>query len=424
MTPRILLTTTLRWPLAARLAIAFARLGCQVTAICPSEHPVACLRGFPQPYRYSLLRPLHSLRRAIEHAAPDLVIPCDDDAAVHLHRLHQALRAGGASATADLIERSLGAPAACELATARGQLADVALQEGLRVPATRVVASEGELDAWIAGRDFPAVLKCDHSWGGLGVSIVRNPAEAHHAFRQMAARPSLARTLLRTTLDRDPSQLLKWIGQRQRTVSVQDHVRGMPANRAVACWRGQVLAGISVEALNTLHQTGPATVVRVIDHDEMAETAARLVRRLGLSGLWGFDFVLDAAHGAAWLIEVNPRATPICHLPLRDGRDLPAALFAQLAGSPAVAPAVSLEAREIAMFPGEWRRDPASRALHAAYHDVPWEEPELVRSCIGLTWEERGLLARFKSRVHPRRAPEPVDARVPLAIGAALPPRR
>jgi hypothetical protein len=36
----------------------------------------------------------------------------------------------------------------------------------------------------------------------------------------------------------------------------------------------------------------------------------------------------------------------------------------------------------IVLFPGEWTRNPESTFLRSAYHDVPWEEPELVR--IGL----------------------------------------
>ena len=80
-------------------------------------------------------------------------------------------------------------------------------------------------------------------------------------------------------------------------MTLQDHIDGHPANRAVACWRGEVLAGTSVLALRTQQATGPATVVRVIDNAEMDEAVKRLVQRLGLSGLWGVDFVIEAATG-------------------------------------------------------------------------------------------------------------------------------
>jgi hypothetical protein len=78
---------------------------------------------------------------------------------------------------------------------------------------------------------------------------------------------------------------------------------------------------------------------------------ARLVRRLGISGLWGADFVLTPA-GAAYLIEVNPRATPVCHLPLGPGRDLPTALVSMLQGGVSRAPPAGITQDVIALFSG------------------------------------------------------------------------
>ncbi|MGC2065825.1 MAG: hypothetical protein WA641_06270, partial [Candidatus Acidiferrales bacterium] len=36
----------------------------------------------------------------------------------------------------------------------------------------------------------------------------------------------------------------------------------------------------------------------------------------------------------------------------------------------------------IALFPQEWIRDPASTFLQSAYHDVPWDKPDLIRACV------------------------------------------
>jgi biotin carboxylase len=88
----------------------------------------------------------------------------------------------------------------------------------------------------------------------------------------------------------------------------------------------------------------------------MTLAAEKTIRRLGLSGLHGFDFMLEANTGNAYLIEINARTTQVGHLTLGSGRDLPAALYS----------AVSNEALR----------------LIAAYHDVPWQESELVRTCI------------------------------------------
>lgn len=424
--PAILLTATLRWPIAARLAIAFADMGCPVTAVCPRQHPVACTRSLRKAYPYSAVNPLASLRAAIASAAPDLVIPCDDNAAVHLNQLYLSSTGDDPASNAlrVLLARSLGTPAACALATARGDFMALAADEGVRIPRTGIVRTTEELSAWLSQHRLPCVIKIDSTWGGQGVAIVESPEAAQRAFGLMAAPPLLRHALARLLLDRDLSPLLNVLQGAKRTVTLQEFIVGTPANRAVACWQGQVLAGNSVEAIQTQHATGPATVVRVIDNVEMNETAQSLVRRLGLSGLWGIDFVLEAGTGAAHMIELNPRATPISHLALGIGHDLAAALVARFTGALPTVRASTIEQGVIALFPGEWRRDPASPHLGVAHHDIPWDEPGLVQDCIARPWSERGWIARLWAALRPRslaRQMEPEDAAAPQgSAGKAL----
>jgi glutathione synthase/RimK-type ligase-like ATP-grasp enzyme len=420
--PRILLVATLRWPLAARLAIAFRRQGCEVQAWCPGGHPLEKTQAVARIHRGRVLAPLSSLRAALEASAPHLVVPCDDDAALHLQRLHARLRAGGgAQALCALIERSLGAPASCRTATARGALMALAAGVGVRVPDSAPLAGPADLEAWMARHGLPAVLKADRSWGGLGVAVVRSTLAARAAWRR-AARPSAGRALSHLLMRRDASPLLRWLRGDRPALTVQALVAGRPANRAVACWQGEVLAGISVVALQTRTDTGPATVAQVIENAEMTTAAAQLVRALGLSGFCGFDFMLDSVTDAAWLIEVNPRATPICHLSSGTGPLLPAALLARLLGAPAPPASPVTGHGTIALFPGEWERNPLSPHLRTAFHDVPWEEADLVRECVAAPWEERGLVARLRESLRPARLPRPAFPPAPLP-GQARPLR-
>lgn len=395
--PRILLTATLRWPIAARLAIAFANIGCHVEVACPRQHPAHKTHAIHKTHFYGTLKPLASLRTAIQSAAPDLIIPCDDNAAAHLHQIYADSTNTSPSAIAlrTLIAYSLGTPEACTLATARGKLMAQAAELGVRVPQTTVIANTRELGVWLLQHPLPAVIKMDCTWGGLGTAIVRTPEEAWRAYGIMAARPPIINALAHSLLERDPSILLKAVKNIRPVITLQDFIPGTPANRAVACWQGQVLAGISVKAIKTQHATGPVTVAQVIDHPEMADTANRLVHQFSISGLWGLDFILEAGTGNAYLIEINPRATPVCHLPLGAGQDLPVALYTQLTGRPPTTPVTNIHHDVIAMFPGEWRRDAASPYLYSAYHDIPWDEPELILECIGRPWSERGLIARL-----------------------------
>jgi hypothetical protein len=96
--------------------------------------------------------------------------------------------------------------------------------------------------------------------------------------------------------------------------------------------------------------------------------------------------MLEAHTGNAHLIEINPRATQVGHLALGPGRDLPAALYAAISGEPFRAAKKVTENDTITLFPQEWMRDPASPFFTSGYHDVPWEEPELLRACVRKPW--------------------------------------
>ena len=142
-------------------------------------------------------------------------------------------------------------------------------------------------------------------------------AEGHRLSRP----PSAVRILKRLVLDHSPWPLRDRLTGRRPVVSIQAYVAGRPANVAVACLDGEVLAAVTAEVVVSTRPTGPATVLRVMDNPEMTETAASLVKALRLTGLCGFDFVIEAETGRAHLVELNPRATPTAHLLTVDGAD-------------------------------------------------------------------------------------------------------
>lgn len=402
---RVLLATTLRWPLAARLAIAFDGLGCRVDAWCPPGNPIERTWAVGRVHRANRLFPEYSLRMAIEATQPDLVVPCDDESTRLLDRLNHASHSNGRKDHLHLvIQRSLGKPAACSLASRRSELMNLARDMGIRTPETRELASAAALDDWITERGLPTVLKTDGSWGGQGVTIVSTGEEAH-AFFLAATHPSWWQSCIELVLRRNPSPLWRQLSGQRATVIAQQFIDGRAANRAVACWHGEELAGLSGMALETGTKTGPATVVEVIDNPEMAEVSRMLVHKLGVSGFNGLDFVVEKGTGAAYLIEMNPRATPLCHLDLGPGYHLAANLIRRLRNEGDVTPMGFPSHNIVAMFPGEWRRDHLSSYLQTAFHDVPWQEEELVEECVALPWEERGLVARARAWFNPGRRP-------------------
>jgi hypothetical protein len=382
--PKVLVATTYQWYPTARMAMALAKAGFTVEAVCPSRHPMFKTGAVQKRYPFYGLLPITSLGDAIKKAKPDLIVSGDDLATKYLHSLHaQESRNGkSAAATCALIARSLGSPESFRVANSRIALMNLAREEGIRVPDTAAVITTETLREWIGRFGLPAVLKADGTNGGEGVRIVRTAQEAEKEFRALQAPPLLARAAKRTLLDQDAALLRPAILRQKFVMSAQTFIAGTEATSAIACWNGKVIAGLHFEVVNKKSVAGYSTVVRLIESAEMRAAAEKIAGRLNLSGLYGFDFMLQAETSDAYLIEMNPRSTQVGHLALGPGRDIPAALFSALSGGTVHVSQPVTEKNTIALFPQEWLRDSASPYLRTAYHDVPWEEPELIRDCI------------------------------------------
>jgi len=355
-------------------------------------------------HRYGGPDSMAGLERAIRRTRPDLIVPSDDRAVWQLHELHARrpdLR--------ELIEASIGAPQSFPVTSSRTALLDLARRAGLRVPQTRPVHSEGDLDAWY--RDFPgtAVMKLDGTWGGRGVAFVESADQARASWGRFHAPQPLGLPLKRWVINRDP--LAFWSGARVsgRAVSIQKFIRGPQANAMAACWRGKVLGMVSVEVLCNQGLTGASTIVRLIRNTEIAQATEALVRDLRLSGFCGLDFMLEEGTGAAYLIELNARCTQLGHLVLPAQGDLVGLLCNQL-GAPGVSAAESPIDRDvIAFFPQSLAWNPDSPYMQQCHHDVPWSEPALVRELLLVPWAERRWLFRLYHRLRGRR-PKPLPS--------------
>jgi hypothetical protein len=330
---------------------------------------------------YGSFRPLSSFNVAIEAADPDLVVPCDDLATAHLHAMVREGRHGFSvsSATAALLRRSLGSPASYSTADSRQEFLSIAREEGLLVPNSALTPGLGALNNWLRESGTPAVLKKDCTSGGEGVRIVKTHLQARRAFHELASRRPTSSTLKRILVDRDRTCLASLLCGKQPLVSVHQFVSGQDANVAVACWQGDVLAEITAIALKTRSPKGPAAIIRLIENSHTSAAVKKIVRRLGLSGFAGFDFVIEYHTGKAFLIEINPRATQTCHLQLGLGRDLPAALCAAVSKFP-VPSRPSVTARQtIVLWPHIPNDQLPANFAQRAYFDTPSGDPEVLR---------------------------------------------
>lgn len=415
MKPTVLIATTSCWYPTARLAMALANAGCRVEMVCPTSHPARKTKAVSRIHIYRGLAPLTSFARAIATTQPDFIVSGDDLATQHLHRLYTREKRNGQveSSICAAIERSLGSPESFPVVNARTAFMNMAHQEGLRVPPTRVLRNIDDLRTWIACTGLPTVLKADGTSGGDGVRIARTLTEAERFFKELQAPPLLARAVKRALVDQDKTLVWPSLLRRRPVVNAQAFVAGREATSALLCWQGAVLASLHFEVVNKASSKGHATVVRWINNAEMSAAAEKMTRRLCLSGFYGFDFMLESETGNAYLVEINPRSTQVGHLSLGPGRDIPAALYAALSGKAVKATLRITEKDTIALFPQEWIRDAESPFLRLAYHDIPMDEPELIRECVSnyqkqSAWYSKSVRKPVSSAAkssHPMMAP-------------------
>jgi ATP-grasp domain-containing protein len=408
--PRILLTDTNRWPVVPRLAMRFEKLGAKVAVLCATPgHPVASLHERVQTFSYSGFHPLSSLRTAVETFRPDIIIPACDRSVQHLHELHTACQADGGSAlsTSLLIERSLGSPQSFSIVSKRHALLQVALEEGIRVPKLLALDEVSDLEHLSAEIPLPWVIKTDGTSGGRGVRVVYSLAEAGECFRELTGRPGALELMKRMSLNRDRDWVyLDWSRPRPAAIA-QAFIPGRPANCAAVCREGELLAIIAVEVIQSQGATGPATIVQVVPGGEMMRAAACIARRLRLSGFFGLDFVIEERTGATYLIEMNPRCTPPCPLPLGEGRDLVAAFWSHLKEQPVPHTVSVTDKSRIAYFPQSSLSAPSAPdpILSNSFVDIPVEEPNLVQQ-LRNPWVGRSLLGRLVDWIRQRLVQE------------------
>ena len=383
MTPRVLLAHGTLWPNIGRLAIAFRRAGFIVDAVAPARHPVHRMQSPSRTFKYRPTSAYDSMRDAVDASQPDLIVPCDDRVVGHLHRLHQETSAARARSDmrriASLIETSLGSPLSYHIVTRRASLAELAQLPDVHIPQTAHVDSFRHLSDWVQQYGLPAVLKLDGSSGGWDVIMIRTMRQVVPSLLKMRVHKVKMRRMKSLLLGGDVEPFFAARSFSSAGMCVQSYVPGRLANCAVACWQGDVLAWTAVEVLQRSSDFGVATVVRRVKGEPMIAAARSIARHLQLSGFFGFDFVLDQYKPQANLIEINPRATQISHFPGYDSPDLPAALFGAICNKEVLSSSDRWSTDEVALFPQEWKRDPASEWFSKAFHDVPFEEPELVR---------------------------------------------
>ena len=377
---RILIVATNKWFSVGQFLAALIQVGFDVAVVCPSGNPIKHIKRLSARYTYSSFRSQKSIRAAIADWKPQLLV-CNDDRAVReLHNIHRQARAEAgrpeSGALAELIEFSLGASQGFATSRSKSRIISVAQALQIACPPTIVFNSYRDIDRHLGRITFPALLKLDESWGGRGVRLVYDDRDLMRAALELSFPhewPKSVKSLLARVIDVVPIAYRPPLPQ---NTSLQHYVCGKPANRAVLCWKGKILAGITIEAIETSSEFGPTTLAHIFEHAEITEATEKIVQSQRLSGFLGFDFMIDHAN-QAWFVEMNPRVTPACHLRFK-APSLPAALFLQLTGELPHGDTREVPGDRIALFPNRVSNATGSRTY---FDDTPEDEPAFLEAC-------------------------------------------
>jgi len=387
--PRVLLAASTWWPVSARMAMAMAHCGFEVFALVPPGHPAHYVKCIKKVYRLTALHPQTSMRQAIKDCGPDLIVPCDDRVVLQLHQIHDLY-----PEFRPLIEYSLGDPKSYSVVDSRQGLMDLAAKLGIRCPRTAAVASEKQAREMFARFAPAAVMKVDGTFGGDGVRVIRSAEEAAEAFRALRSATGLMPAIKLWLVYRDPLALWTFRRRDQFKITMQEFIEGFPANNMLCSWQGAILDEVSAVPVACKGLTGAATIVRLTDNPEMSQVAGRIARRLGVSGFFGLDFIIEHRSGDAYLIEMNPRCTQLGHLQSSDRGDLASVLCEQVSGQHRSMQGQPILGNTIAFFPQAWRGSEPGDGWFSSHQDIPWEEARLVEELLLDPWPERQWAGR------------------------------
>ncbi|MGB3900505.1 MAG: ATP-grasp domain-containing protein [Mesorhizobium sp.] len=328
-----------------------------------------------------------SLEKAFAAFRPDIIVPCDERAVSIVDHWIGGQQASPLSAgLRDCLVASLGKPERLAERSSKLRTLELARSIGVHTPRETKVTSRAECEQVAASFGYPVILKLSHGAGGNGVRLCRTAEQLGAAFRDFERGLSAVKAWRRRLLRRD------WFGSRF-DILVQQFIPGRPAMSCIAVSGGRPLSIVTGFAENVTEPMGPASIVRIVDIPEIRQMTQAMAEAFEASGFLSFDFIVDEA-GRAVLLECNARPTQIMHLGHLVDVDLARALHGVLQGAHEAPCEAPRGEREVAFFPQEWKRDPASSTVATGFHDVPWEDPVLLRAILGkrpVNWRRRHI---------------------------------
>lgn len=356
------------WPGIARLPKALKDAGFRVAAVTPKDSYLSKTKFVDELTTLSMpvqgKQAVETFAKTLRTLEPEVLIFADDLTANFMWSVALCddgwlAQRGFDNRSIQLLNEALGGNKYRDTLRQKSLVNDLALSLRLTVPKFVRLSKLSEAVDFAEEVGYPVILKPETGVAGIGVGVIRSKEE------MLATLPLVERYIkLNSNIP----------------YFVQKFIEGSVGTYAFVSYRGKVLAGfgmVNEEAHPAL--TGVASVIRPVENKEMAKTAEKFIAATGFSGFGSMDFVIDS-EDKAHMIELNPRPVSSSHLGAVYGTDLCRALYNKLTGSRKRTPKPKEEIDRVALYPQELMRDPESNVFTNAYHDQPFEDPELFAS--------------------------------------------
>lgn len=385
MPQRVLLFALNNWIGAARLPAAMQRAGFEVVVLCPGGSFMSMTRFVNR--RLEMRGRVESnaisktLWQEVVEQGTSAVVPTDARAIEFFHAYASAVHAGtfshvpGVEKFQAMLARSLPPVEHLETVRKRSAAHALAVELGMPAPPRTGIDSVEDAIAFAGKHGYPVVLRSDGSatdggvmGGALDVTVCPDEAELRAAYEKLIV-----------PLSHPPPPA--------RPIAAEALVDGPHLSHAFVASRGRILAGLTRMKVKAMPDPfGPSSVIRVVDVPKLTAHAASFVERVQYSGFGSLQCVIDAKTKSPQFLEFNCRPVPVHHLGEEAvGIDWCRAWHDELEGKPSAASAGPILKRQVALFPQEWLRDAQSKYLTTnALHDVPWDDPALLKGYLTL----------------------------------------
>lgn len=370
------------WSGISRLPSGLSRHGLQVFALCPENSFIAKTKFLTDAIRYKTftysrskiiyLRIIH----AIIHFKPDFIIPGDEDTILALQNVASLIRPLPFFQNIyRTIRKSLAEESFDHLVLSKSDLQEKCVEWGVRTPKNKIVKNREDALNVALEFGYPVVIKHDSGYGGSGVVICDNEKELIAHFEKIE-NVSLIEKIKAHIKDMLFVSILRPNG----VISIQQFIKGQIGQSPFCAFNGEVIALNPMQRVHTYPgKTGPSSVSKGIEDRDIENFVKIIAKNLNYNGFGSVEYMISDDNQLLHVIELNPRPTPTCHMQSNHVTNDLCEAFAAGLNHKAYTPK-KFWPFTVAMFPGEKKRDPNSPYLTNSYHDIPVDDPELLKA--------------------------------------------